>query len=760
MADTQSAVYWLTGFNSNESAKSAYDLKVDLIICNPNANERFNPSLIKSPGKKVIAQESLGEIGLIWNEYTPYSLAERMQWDANRDGLPDSNAPKWLGPVNDGWAIEEVEEMSGYKNWTYKNKYPLYFVKYWDNDFLKHIKSAIDLYAEAGWDGISFDTAFPTVWHVGTDLYDAKFSKSEYANLIHSAFSSIRNHINEKWPDFKIYVNSTASTEIIEKNIEILSFLDGIFYEKAIFNNHSEADPQFPVHSNISNYENNKTITPIKDLISKSNTNLDVIIVEYVNDDPNIYTKIVRDSEKKGFITSPYYDSRWRLENEEKQIVESPKPTYIGIHDNSDKNNLKNETNQRAFLVGLDGDDTLEGAGEDEIFMGGSGEDMIKGGSGVDIAVYRHNKDDYEIEKVSNKVSKINIKNSRSNLHHFQIEINAFPLPNEDPLFSLKINDENIFTNQILKNSSNIFKYDFEDEIEKITFKHLNQKYDDSINKALGVVIESIYIDENKVNLSDILFINSKESWAGYDSINDSINPGAGTVEFQTSKYNSLIENEGTDELESIERLSFKDQDLFLINGEYKPIDYQGEVVEKTYSGNSSDYKFYNLGTNNYGIGITNGIDELTGASLLKFDDKNMHLVNDIKATFDQVTGLNTDSGEMFRLYNAAFARFPDADGLKYWIDQFSSGRNTRRVVAQSFLGSAEFTERYGSNVSDETYVNNLYKNVLGRDADNDGLNYWVGNLTNGLETRYEALLGFAESAENKLLFSEMTGFG
>ena len=43
MADTQSAVYWLTGFNSNESAKSAYDLKVDLIICNPNANERFNP---------------------------------------------------------------------------------------------------------------------------------------------------------------------------------------------------------------------------------------------------------------------------------------------------------------------------------------------------------------------------------------------------------------------------------------------------------------------------------------------------------------------------------------------------------------------------------------------------------------------------------------------------------------------------------------------------------------------------------------------
>ena len=56
--------------------------------------------------------------------------------------------------------------------------------------------------------------------------------------------------------------------------------------------------------------------------------------------------------------------------------------------------------------------------------------------------------------------------------------------------------------------------------------------------------------------------------------------------------------------------------------------------------------------------------------------------------------------------------------------------------------------------------MNNLYKNVLGRDADTEGLNYWVGNLSSGLETRYEALLGFAESAENKALFTDMTRFG
>jgi len=112
----------------------------------------------------------------------------------------------------------------------------------------------------------------------------------------------------------------------------------------------------------------------------------------------------------------------------------------------------------------------------------------------------------------------------------------------------------------------------------------------------------------------------------------------------------------------------------------------------------------------------------------------------------------------MFRLYNAAFKRLPDSDGLKYWIEEFSSGRNSERVVAKSFLASTEFSERYGNNISNSTYVETLYTNILGRNYDQDGYNYWLGNLNTGVETRYELLLGFAESAENKSLFTEITG--
>ena len=185
-------------------------------------------------------------------------------------------------------------------------------------------------------------------------------------------------------------------------------------------------------------------------------------------------------------------------------------------------------------------------------------------------------------------------------------------------------------------------------------------------------------------------------------------------------------------------------------------------IDKKNYSGNSFDYKFYNLGDNEYGIkpDIGGSIDLLTGISNVQFNDKKLNIANDIKGVFDQVTGLNTDSGEMFRLYNAAFARFPDSSGLKYWINQYSSGVDDSRAVASSFLVSDEFSERYGTNVTNAKYVETLYINVLGRDYDQEGYNYWLGNLNNGTETRYELLLGFAESAENKTLFTEMTGLG
>ncbi len=237
--------------------------------------------------------------------------------------------------------------------------------------------------------------------------------------------------------------------------------------------------------------------------------------------------------------------------------------------------------------------------------------------------------------------------------------------------------------------------------------------------------------------------------------------------------------SEGTDTLKNFEFIKFEDQTI-----PASKVD-----IVKTYSESFRNYKFYNKGngiyhiktdlesntyTYDYGFGSYTyhsggggidpdlGYDDITGIPKLIFSDKSdgISAIVDIKGVFDQITGLNTDSGKMFRLYNAAFARFPDSDGLKYWIGKYSSGENDERVVASSFISSSEFKERYGDNVSNPKYVETLYTNVLGRDYDQEGYEYWLGQLNSGVETKYELLLGFAESAENKALFTEMTGFG
>ncbi len=294
--------------------------------------------------------------------------------------------------------------------------------------------------------------------------------------------------------------------------------------------------------------------------------------------------------------------------------------------------------------------------------------------------------------------------------------------------------------------------------------------YDDPFSKSIISIDDDILGDESDNNLSGGDSVDKFIASAGDDiidggaGIDTTVYSGKFSDYSFTREANSLNisdqrtdSNHGTDTLSNIEYIQFSDQTV-----EESKVD-----VVKTYTGNFSDYKFYNKGDGKYEIKTDSGYDDITGYPSLKFSGEastssfhNVSAISDIKGTFDQVTGLNTDDAKMFRLYNAAFKRLPDADGLKYWIGNFSSGIDDERAVSSSFLDSAEFKERYGNNITHETYVQKLYLNVLNRELDQGGYDYWVGNLNNGVEQRHEVLLGFSESDENKLLFTKMTGFG
>ena len=366
-----------------------------------------------------------------------------------------------------------------------------------------------------------------------------------------------------------------------------------------------------------------------------------------------------------------------------------------------------------------------------------------------------------------------------------EIKLDIKSMEEENPLLTLKINDKIYSENlEVIKDTNlttdwgsehQILKFNIPEQIKKIELHNTNKKWI-SNDDQIRLVVNYITLNDDYIDLSKgISFLDGKESW---DGLSDNQNNQYGFKWLDDSTYFSLGEGRVSFDINSdLNYLNYTNKNFYhriiespipnISKIEFDPTQYDAYLEaddHQLYKGRvlqemSDQYQFVQSTDKTINLKKENSLDDITGLRLIHFKDKTVDVLKDIKGVFDQVTGLNTDSGEMYRLYNAAFARFPDADGLKYWIDQFSSGRNTRRVVAQSFLGSDEFTQKYGSNVSDETYVNNLYKNVLGRDADAEGLNYWVGNLSSGLETRYEALLGFAESAENKALFSEMTGF-
>ncbi len=174
---------------------------------------------------------------------------------------------------------------------------------------------------------------------------------------------------------------------------------------------------------------------------------------------------------------------------------------------------------------------------------------------------------------------------------------------------------------------------------------------------------------------------------------------------------------------------------------------------------NSFDYKFKKISNTSYAIKTEIGFEEINTVSSLKFYDKVINVQEDIVSVFNLIKGRDDITGKIYRLYNAAFGRFPDKDGLQYWIKTNSSLKDTFRETATSFIISNEFNNLYGKESSNENYITSLYQNILERSPDSEGFNYWLNQIEKGFEDRSELLMGFSESIENKLIFSNETGF-
>ena len=96
------------------------------------------------------------------------------------------------------------------------------------------------------------------------------------------------------------------------------------------------------------------------------------------------------------------------------------------------------------------------------------------------------------------------------------------------------------------------------------------------------------------------------------------------------------------------------------------------------------------------------------------------------------------------RLYTTCLNREADSNGLMAWARQLANQRDTGTGAARGFFFSNEFT---GQNVTNEEYVNRLYRTFMGREADEAGFTAWVAQLNEGV-SREEVFEGFAQSPE------------
>ncbi len=129
------------------------------------------------------------------------------------------------------------------------------------------------------------------------------------------------------------------------------------------------------------------------------------------------------------------------------------------------------------------------------------------------------------------------------------------------------------------------------------------------------------------------------------------------------------------------------------------------------------------------------GSDTLNNIERLMFADMSVNL--GIAAVAKTISA--ADLNKLQELYVGFFNRVPDADGLSYWIGQRASGVSVQQI-GDTFYGAAvqySALTGYSATMSNADFIKIVYKNVLGRSSvDQDGLDYWSGELVSGHATR------------------------
>ncbi len=97
------------------------------------------------------------------------------------------------------------------------------------------------------------------------------------------------------------------------------------------------------------------------------------------------------------------------------------------------------------------------------------------------------------------------------------------------------------------------------------------------------------------------------------------------------------------------------------------------------------------------------------------------------------------------RLYTCCLKREAEEGGLTYWSLALTNLEKTGAQAAQFFFEGEEFV---GFNTTDEDYITRLYTTFMDREPAASEVNYWIGEIKAGRQTRKSVISFFAQSPE------------
>ncbi len=83
------------------------------------------------------------------------------------------------------------------------------------------------------------------------------------------------------------------------------------------------------------------------------------------------------------------------------------------------------------------------------------------------------------------------------------------------------------------------------------------------------------------------------------------------------------------------------------------------------------------------------------------------------------------------RLYQMVLKRASDRESLEYWVSEIMENKRDPKEIVKFFFNSDEFKNK---NISNKEFVMISYRALLDREPDREGMEYWIGQLENGLD--------------------------